>query len=69
MDLALNNLQRLICHKTQQTNQSDTIMSPAGGVIDLLGSWSLTSWISQIQMFFSYQKDHCEASELMYLCN
>ena len=21
MDLALNNLQRLICHKTQQTNQ------------------------------------------------
>ena len=22
MDLALNNLQRLICHKTQQTNQS-----------------------------------------------
>ena len=22
MDLALNNLQRLICHKTQQTNQT-----------------------------------------------
>ena len=22
MDLALNNLQRLICHKTQETNQS-----------------------------------------------
>ena len=22
IDLALNNLQRLICHKTQQTNQS-----------------------------------------------
>ena len=24
MDLALNNLQRLICHKTQQTNQPIT---------------------------------------------
>ena len=24
MDLALNNLQRLICHKTQTTNQSPT---------------------------------------------
>ena len=23
MDLALNNLQRLICHKTQQTNQKE----------------------------------------------
>ena len=26
MDLALNNLQRLICHKTQQTNQRMQIM-------------------------------------------
>ena len=25
MDLALNNLQRLICHKTQTTNQPNTI--------------------------------------------
>ena len=24
MDLALNNLQRLICHKTQQTNQTNS---------------------------------------------
>ena len=24
MDLALNNLQRLVCHKTQQTNQPTT---------------------------------------------
>ena len=24
MDLALNNLQRLICHKTQQTNQPES---------------------------------------------
>ena len=24
MDLALNNLQMLICHKTQQTNQTQT---------------------------------------------
>ena len=25
MDLALNNLQRLICHKTQQTNSKHTV--------------------------------------------
>ena len=26
MDLALNNLQRLFCHKTQQTNQTKLIL-------------------------------------------
>ena len=26
MDLALNNLQRLICHKTKQTNQSSSLL-------------------------------------------
>ena len=28
MDLALNNLQRLICHKTQQTNQQQKKKKP-----------------------------------------
>ena len=28
MDLALNNLQRLICHKTQQTKQNKTNQIP-----------------------------------------
>ena len=28
MDLALNNLQRLICHKIQPTNQSDSVTTP-----------------------------------------
>ena len=28
MDLALNNLQRLICHKTQQTNKPNQITNP-----------------------------------------
>ena len=27
MDLALNNLQRLICHKTQQTNKPISLMA------------------------------------------
>ena len=31
MDLALNNLQRLICHKTQQTKPNQTKPSKAGG--------------------------------------
>ena len=30
MDLALNNLQRLICYKTQETNQSTNPNSPVG---------------------------------------
>ena len=35
MDLALNNLQRLICHKTQQTNKPNQ-------------GWSLTNWLFSV---------------------
>ena len=30
MDLTLNNLQRLICHKTQQTKPNQTSKNPRG---------------------------------------
>ena len=57
MDLALNILQRLICHKTQPTNQmssystcliknSYTPMSLAMDLIDLIGLLSVMAWIS-----------------------
>ena len=44
MDLALNNLQRLICHKTQTTDQ------PTGGVITVR-----VQSIDQIDMIENYE--------------
>ena len=32
MDLAFNNLQRLICHKTQTTNQPIVLAGPLDGI-------------------------------------
>ena len=41
MDLALNNLQRLICHKTKQTQTLESVMV----------SWGyLVSWIHVIEL-------------------
>ena len=36
MDLALNNLQRLICHKTQASNQPTNLLSLHGIMVKVL---------------------------------
>ena len=38
MDLALNNLQRLICHKTQQTNQPTNQLAGAVEYTDCISA-------------------------------
>ena len=49
MDLALNNQQKLICHKTQPTNQSFTsrpLLDPAGVTCHMDLRFSVTLGIS-----------------------
>ena len=47
MDLALNNLQRLICHKTQTSNQQQIYIST---LLLLLGEWFSLSTFEQIYL-------------------
>ena len=47
MDLALNNLQRLICHKTQQTNKPNQHTIP-------VKKYGISSLIEGSPRFFSY---------------
>ena len=66
MDLALNNLQRLICHKTQQTNQS--ICRNAVGIfyrpsqLGFICLELLIHWYIQIKLddFIGYIFKECE---------
>ena len=46
IDLALNNLQRLICHKTQPTNQLLLLMSVLGMTLNCIRwcPWALGKW-------------------------
>ena len=49
MDLALNNLQRLMCHKTQQTNQLKKR--------ELAKLWTLLSGLTTVKLKDSEKKD------------
>ena len=58
MDLALNNLQRLICHKTQQTNQSKNMILPSYSTITRLTlSTYMNHLIEQHDKNFMYIKN------------
>ena len=49
MDLALNNLQRLICHKTQQTKPNQTKPFCTTAVVDMI-------WQSIPKIYYSISK-------------
>ena len=51
MDLALNNLQRLICHKTQQTNQP-TKPTFTYFIFDSTNSWHVNKVCVHIENIF-----------------
>ena len=56
MDLALNNLQRLICHKTQPTNQPASFV---GWLVDFYGISTILRYLmpNPVYMYTKYIYD------------
>ena len=69
MDLALNNLQRLICHKTQTTNQLSNFDAMFCGVVQFATNYKADAYIRGeilILILTSWLKDSLDLENLRY---